>query len=144
MKFAPVALLALAAGVQAGNGFKQAEPAPNEKAMHSSPAMTGTVPLKTGTQGRNSTVAVTSTASCHKCTSTPVAPTSTSGSGSGSGGAGGVGGGSGSGSGGGASNTPASPSSTGFSPSPNPGAKITVPMAGAALGSVAYGLMFLA
>lgn len=156
MKFTTVALVALAAGAQAG-AFKQGEPDAHDKAMHqktnpmtgtagtAGTAMTTSPPMMTGTPSHgNSTVMVTSTAPCHKgkCTSTPVpgAPTSTPTGGSGSGA--GSGSGSGSGSGGGAAgNTPASPSATA---KPNPGSKLAVPMAGAALGSVAYGLIFLA
>ncbi|OQE26500.1 hypothetical protein PENSTE_c005G00261 [Penicillium steckii] len=162
---APVALLALAAGVQAG-GHKQQEPPVHQKeashSVHATGVQTGTHPIVTGgpVHGKNSTVVVTSTAPCHngKCfgSSSTVPGTKPTSSGLIGGGGGGVGGGSGSGSGSGspsgsgsgaggsgAGNTPASPSSTGFTPS-NPGSKVSVPMAGAALGSVAYGLALLA
>jgi len=163
---APVALLALAAGVSA-SGHKQQEPPVHQKEVshsaHATGVQTGTHPIVTGgpVHGNNSTVPVTSTTPCHngKCQGSSTVPgtkpTSSSGAGgvigggggssSGAGGAGGVGGAGGAGGAGGsgAGNTPASPSATGFVPS-NPGAKVSVPMAGAALGSVAYGLALLA
>ncbi|KAJ5404406.1 hypothetical protein N7509_004277 [Penicillium cosmopolitanum] len=148
---APVAILAIAAGVQATSN-KQAEPPIHKKEGSISAAatgvQTGTHPIQTGNvHSSNNGTVVTSTAA-----SSTVPATHPTSSGNVVGGGGNVGGGSGSSSGSssgsgagssGAGHTPASPSSTGFTPS-NPGAKVSVPMAGAALGSVAYGLALLA
>ncbi|KAJ5729611.1 uncharacterized protein N7483_004119 [Penicillium malachiteum] len=139
-----IALLAVAAGVQAGSSHKQAEPPVNQKeggaavgtagtAVQGTAAQTGTHPIVTGSGSSNGTSGGNGTAS-----TIPVSvPTSTSGSGSGSGSAGSAGSGT-------ASNTPASPSSTGFTPS-NAGANVS-PMgaAGALVGGAVYGLMLLA
>ncbi|KAJ5233088.1 hypothetical protein N7468_006044 [Penicillium chermesinum] len=167
-----VAILAIAAGVSAGVSGKKNEPPVDHKkaaSIHATGASTGTHPTattgthpivtggpshhnNTGPHGTSSIV-VTSTAVCKNGKCTPVAtPTATGGAGSGSSGWGSGSNGSGSGSNGegsgssngeGAGNTPASPSSTGFIPS-NPGSKVSAPIAGALIGSAAYGLMFLA
>ncbi|KAJ5618289.1 hypothetical protein N7528_006932 [Penicillium herquei] len=156
-----IALLAVAAGVQAGS-HKQAEPPVNQKeggaavgtagTAAGTAVQTGTHPIVTGSGSSNGTSGNNGTAS-----TIPVSvPTGSSGSsGSGSSGSGSSGSGSsGSGSSGSsgsagagsgtASNTPSSPSSTGFTPS-NAGANV-YPMgaAGALVGGAVYGLMLLA
>ncbi len=119
-------LLAIAAGVQAAT---PSEPPVHSKSvsMQGTAVSTGTHPIVTGGGG-----GTTNGTSGNNATST----------GGGGGGSGSATGGAGAGSG--ASNTPASPSSTGFVPS-SPGTKVSVPMVGAGLGSIAYGaLIFLA
>ncbi|KAJ5703165.1 hypothetical protein N7488_010713 [Penicillium malachiteum] len=136
-----IALLAVAAGVQAGS-HKQAEPPVNQKeggaavgtagTAAGTAVQTGTHPIVTGSGSSNGTSGNNGTAS-----TIPVSvPTGSSGS-SGSSGSAGAGSGT-------ASNTPSSPSSTGFIPS-NAGANV-YPMgaAGALVGGAVYGLMLLA
>lgn len=135
-------LLAIAAGVQAAKPF---EPPVHAKrvSMQGTAVSTGTHPIMTGGGTTNGTTGTNGTNTGGGGSGGSSSGGSSSGGsssgGSSSGGAGGAGG-----AGSGASNTPASPSSTGFVPS-NPGAKVSVPMVGAGLGSIAYGaLIFLA
>lgn len=130
-------LLAIAAGVQAA---KQSEPPilSRSVSVQGTAVSTGTHPIMTGGGGGGTTNGTSGTNG------------TTTGGGGGGGGGGATSAGSASSSGAagatatGASNTPASPSSTGFVPS-NPGAKVSIPMVGAGLGSIAYGaLIFLA